>query len=212
MSLLCSPWLYVIVAVAVAVDGFIPVVPSEALVIGLGALSATGRPDVLALVAAAVAGGVAGDRVAYLLGRKAGARACDGKFAAARAKAERALLRYGGVALLIGRFLPYGRTATTMVSGSVPVPLGRFGLFSVLASTVWAVYTVGLGRLGGVAFAGSPLLGVAFGLVLGMILAGVCAIVEKRREAAAAGREAVAAVGAPGREPVGAGPGRSALG
>lgn len=28
-----------------AVDGFVPIVPSEAVVIGLGALSTTGRPN-----------------------------------------------------------------------------------------------------------------------------------------------------------------------
>jgi membrane protein DedA with SNARE-associated domain len=32
-----SPWLYLVVFLAVAVDGFLPVVPSEAVVIGLGA-------------------------------------------------------------------------------------------------------------------------------------------------------------------------------
>ncbi|MDI6098868.1 VTT domain-containing protein [Actinoplanes sp. NEAU-A12] len=195
MSVLCSPWLYLIVAVAVAVDGVVPVVPSEALVISLGAMSATGSPHLLALGAAVVVGGVAGDRAAYLLGRKAGARATAGKVAVARAKAERALLRYGGAALLIGRFLPYGRTASTMTSGSVSLPVGRFHLFSMLASVCWAVYTIGLGRLAGATFAGSPLLGAAFGLLLGTILAGVCAIVEKRRGAAAV---------VPGHEPVAA--------
>jgi membrane-associated protein len=201
MTLICSPWLYVIVAVAVAIDGVIPVVPSEALVISLGALSATGEPHLAALVAAAAAGGVAGDRVAYLLGRKAGARVCRGKLAAAKAKAEQALLRHGGAALLLGRFLPYGRTATTMMSGSVSLPMGRFGLFSLLASVCWAVYSIGLGRLGGAAFADSPLLGVAFGLLIGTTLAGAYAMIEKRREAAAAAacRKLMAAERAAGR-------------
>jgi membrane protein DedA with SNARE-associated domain len=73
--LISSPWLYLVVLVAVAVDGFLPIVPSETLVIGLGALSATGRPNLAALAVAAAAGGMAGDRVSYLLGRRAGRRA-----------------------------------------------------------------------------------------------------------------------------------------
>lgn len=188
MALLCSPWLYVIVAVAVAIDGFLPVMPSEAAVISLGALSATGAPDLLPLIAAAVAGGVAGDQISYLLGRRAGARAATGKLAVARDKAEQALQRYGGGALLLGRFLPYGRTATTMVSGSVSLPRARFGLFSLLASLCWALWTIALGRLGGETFAGSPLLGAAFGLMIGMSLAGLCALAEKRRAAGRARR------------------------
>jgi membrane protein DedA with SNARE-associated domain len=171
MPLVSSPWLYLIVFVAVALDGFIPVVPSETMVIGLGALSATGRPNLVALATAVVAGGMAGDRVSYWLGRKAGARVRKGKLGAAKRKAELALLRFGGAAILAGRFLPYGRTATAMTAGSVQLPRGRFRLFSGLASAAWAAYAIGLGRLGGATFAHSPLLGVAFGLALGLLFA-----------------------------------------
>lgn len=182
MPLICSPWLYVIVFVGVAIDGFVPVVPSEAVVIGLGALSANGSPNVAALATAVVAGGMAGDRVSYLIGRKAGGRVRAGKLAAAKEKAEGALLRHGAVAILVGRFLPYGRTATATMAGSVALPLGRFRLFTALAGAAWAAYAIGLGRLGGAAFADEPLLGAAFGTVLGLILAAVYGVVEKRRD------------------------------
>jgi len=182
--LISSPWLYLIVLAAVAVDGFLPIVPSETLVIGLGALSATGRPNLAALAVAVAAGGMAGDQVLYLLGRKAGRRAARGKLAPARAKAERALLKYGGAAILFGRFLPYGRTATTMTSGSVSLPRDRFRLFSALASAAWAAYAIGLGRLGGATFAHSPLIGAAFGIAIGMTLASLFALVDKRRRPA----------------------------
>jgi membrane-associated protein len=181
MPLISSPWLYVIIFVAVAIDGFVPIVPSETMVIGLGALSASGRPNVVALAAAVIVGGMAGDRVSYLLGRKAGGRVRTGKLAVAKAKAESALLRHGGVAILAGRFLPYGRTATTTTSGSVALPLPRFWLFSGLASAAWAAYVIGLGRVGGATFAESPLMGVGFGLLLGSVLALVHTVVEKRR-------------------------------
>jgi membrane-associated protein len=192
MPLLWSPWLYVIVFVAVAVDGFFPVVPSETVVIGLGALSATGSPNVVALAAAAIAGGMAGDRFTYLLGRKAGGRVTDGRLAVAKRHAERALLRHGGAAILAGRFLPYGRTATAMTAGSVALPLGRFRLFTALAGTAWAIYAIGLGRVGGATFAHQPLLGAAFGVLLGMIMAAVFTTVEKRRAQVAPSFEAPA--------------------
>jgi membrane-associated protein len=185
MPLVSSPWLYLVVAVAVAVDGFLPVIPTEALVIGLGALTASGRPNLLALAAAVTLGGVAGDRVTYLIGRRAGGRLRHRRLVAAKAKAERALLRYGGTAILIGRFLPYGRAATAMTAGSVSMPLGRYGLFTGLASAAWAAYTIGLGRLGGATFAGSPLLGAAFGMGLGLVLGGVHFLVERLRRPAA---------------------------
>jgi membrane-associated protein len=200
MPLISSPWLYVIVAVGVAVDGFIPMLPSEPVVIGLAALSATGRPNVAALAVAVVAGGMAGDRVSYALGRTAGGRVTSGKLAVAKAKAERGLRRYGGAAILVGRFLPYGRTATAMTSGSVAMPRGRFRLWTGLAGAAWAAYAIGLGRLGGATFADSPLLGAVFGMVLGFVLAGIHLVVERRRPAGP-----VAPVEAPERELVGAG-------
>lgn len=174
-----SPWLYLIIFVMVMVDGFLPVVPSEAAVIGLSALSAGGSPNLVALAAAVAGGGMAGDRVAYLLGRKAGGRVATGKVAVARDKAERALLRYGAPAILAGRFLPCGRAATTWTSGSVSLPLSRFRLFSALASTAWAAYMIGLGRLGGSAFADMPLVGAGIGLGFGALLTGAYRLVEK---------------------------------
>jgi membrane-associated protein len=190
MPLLCSPWLYLIVFAAVTIDGFLPVMPSEAVVIGLGALSATGSPELVPLGLTVVAGGVAGDRLSYLLGQRTGGRFRTGKLAMARERAERALHRYGAVAILVGRFLPYGRTATTVTSGAVAMPLGRFRILTILASTAWAAYTIGLGRIGGEAFSGSPLMGVGCGLLLGGILTVVHTVVARRRSARAERREA----------------------
>lgn len=196
MPLICSPWLYLIVFVAVTIDGFFPVMPSEAVVIGLGALSVTGAPHLAALFAVVVAGGIAGDRIAYALGRKAGCRVRNPRLLAAKEKAERALTRYGAAAILVGRFLPYGRTATAMTSGSVLLPMGRFRLFTVLAGVAWAGYVIGLGRLGGAKFADEPLLGAAFGMLLGTVLTGTHTLVVKCRAALerrrAAARPAVA--------------------
>lgn len=173
LPLVSSPWLYVIILVLVAVDGFIPVAMSEAVIIGLGAISATGHPDLALLAGSAIAGGVAGDRISYFVGRKAGARITNGKLAAAKVKAEQALLRQGGAAIVIGRFIPYGRTATTLTAGSVSLAPAPFYLGSAVSNVLWAAYSIGLGRLGGVAFADSPVLAAAFGIALGFLLAGV---------------------------------------
>ena len=181
MPLISSPWLYVIIFLMVAFDGFVPVVMSEAVIIGLGALSAVGSPNLAVLAGAAIAGGMAGDRLSYYVGRKASARIRNGRLAEAKVKAEEALLRQGGAAIVIGRFIPYGRTATTLTAGSVSLPLGPFYLASALSSLLWAAYSIGLGRLGGVAFAESPLLGAAFGIALGFLLAGLHGGVKRLR-------------------------------
>ncbi|WP_051807870.1 DedA family protein [Actinoplanes subtropicus] len=179
MPLISSPWLYVIVFVLVAVDGFVPVAMSEAVIIGLGAISATGSPSLALLAGAAVAGGVAGDRMSYYVGGKASTRFKRGRLAAAIARAEETLLRQGSVALVIGRFIPYGRTAVTLTAGSVRLPLSPFYLGSVVSNVLWAGYSIGLGRLGGVAFADSPILAAAFGIALGFLLAGLHSVAKR---------------------------------
>jgi membrane-associated protein len=173
MPLISSPWLYVIIFLLVAVDGFIPIAMSEAVLIGLGAISATGSPDLAVLAGSALAGGIAGDRISYHVGRKAIARIRNGKLAVARARAEQTLLRQGGAAIVIGRFIPYGRTATTLTAGSVSLPMGPFYAGSVVSGVLWVGYAIGLGRLGGMAFADSPVPAAAFGIALGFLLAGL---------------------------------------
>jgi membrane protein DedA with SNARE-associated domain len=179
MPLISSPWLYLIIFLLVALDGFVPVAMSEAIIIGLGALSTTGSPDIAVLAASAIAGGMVGDRLSYYVGGKAGARIRNGKLAKAKVAAEQALLRQGGAAIVIGRFIPYGRTATTLTAGSVSLPLGPFYLASAVSSLLWAAYSIGLGRLGGVAFADSPLLAAAFGIALGFLLAGLHTVFKR---------------------------------
>ena len=183
LPLISSPWLYVILFLLVTFDGFIPVAMSEAVLIGLGALSMTGPPSLAGLALAAIAGGMAGDRISYHAGRKAGGWIKNGKLAAAKGKAEQALLRQGAAALVIGRFIPYGRTATTLTAGSVALPLGPFTTASAVSSVLWAAYSIGRGRLGGVAFADSPVLAATFGIALGFALAGLHSAAKRLRPA-----------------------------
>jgi membrane-associated protein len=181
MPLISSPWLYVIIFLLVAVDGFVPVAMSEAIIIGLAALSTTGSPHLVPLAVSAAAGGMAGDRLSYYVGSKAGPQLKSGKLARAKEMAERALLRQGAAAIVIARFIPYGRTASTLTAGSVRLALRPFYLASAVSSVLWAAYSLGLGRLGGAAFANSPILGAAFGIALGFLLAGLHSAVKRVR-------------------------------
>ncbi|MGC4891612.1 DedA family protein [Micromonospora sp. DT227] len=190
MHLAGSPWIYVLTALVVMVDGIFPVLPSDSLTICLSALAVAGRPHPVGLLVAAAAGSVAADHLAYLLGRSTFGRLRGirvGALGAALAGAERALERRGGVALLIAHFLPGGRTAATLAAGSVGFPLRRFLPVSVLAGVLWSLYMNGLGRLGGMAFADHPLIGAIPGIVLGAAVAVVLQVRARRaaRRAAA---------------------------
>lgn len=174
-NLMGSPWLYLLVLGLAALDGFLPVIPSETVVIAAAAWSITGGPDALPLVLTAWAGAVVGDVVSHQIGRGAGPlarwfrrRRWGG---ALLGWAERELALRGGMLLISARFIPGGRTATTLTSGIVRYPRPRFVGFAVIAGLLWAVYSVGIGLLGGLAFHDRPLLGVALGIGLSLVIA-----------------------------------------
>src|SRR5690606_20894533 len=74
IPLAASPWIYLLLFAFIVGDSVIPMLPSETLVAGLAAMSATtGQPSMTLLVVAAVAGALLGDNLAYGLGRWWGA-------------------------------------------------------------------------------------------------------------------------------------------
>lgn len=175
-SLVGSPWLYLFVLGLTTVDGFLPIVPAETVVIAAGAYAVTGEPSALGLLAAAWAGALIGDVVSHHLGRGAGpiARWFRGRRwgGTLLGWAERELTARGGMLLVSARFIPGGRTATTLTSGIVRYPRSRFLGFTALAGLLWALYCVGVGALGGMVFQQQPLFGVAMGIGLALTLTG----------------------------------------
>ena len=175
-TLMGSPWLYLLVLALVALDGFFPLVPGETVVIAAGAYAVSGSTQAPALLVAAWAGALTGDLISHHLGRGAGPlarwfrrRRWGG---AMLGWAERELTDRGGMLLISGRFIPGGRTATTLTSDIVGYPRARFLGFAAIAGLLWSLYSVGIGMLGGLAFRTEPLLGVAVGIGLALLLGG----------------------------------------
>jgi membrane-associated protein len=152
-----SPWTYGIVFGVAALDAFFPVVPSEATVITAAVLASQGEGLRLELIIPAAAiGAICGDNVSYWVGRLAGERIAEKVFVGGRRKhldrAHRMLEERGGYLIVIGRFIPGGRTAVTFAAGSLDWAWLRFIKFDVLAGIVWASYASLLGFLGGKSF------------------------------------------------------------
>ncbi|WP_345075164.1 DedA family protein [Phytohabitans flavus] len=187
IPLVTSPWIYLVVFVVVALDAFFPAVPSEAIVVGVSTFAAHGDPSIVGLIAAAAVGAFLGDTVSYGLGRHA---LGSGRFLRARALraahdwAGRTLQSRGGTVLVVSRYIPGGRTAATLVAGSVRYPIQRFWFFTAIAAVSWALYSTGTGYLGGRIFHDHPYQGILAGLALafGLTLAieGVRYLVNRR--------------------------------
>jgi membrane-associated protein len=187
-----SPWTYAVILAVAALDALLPLVPSEATVISAGVLAGAGDLNLAFVIAAGAAGAYAGDSSAYWLGRGLDDRLARRLFRGAkgtdrRAWAERALDRHGGPIIFGARFIPGGRTATTVTAGLLVMRWVRFAAFAALAAVGWASYAALLGYIGGRAFEDNPL----WGLLLGFGIAALTfLVVEVVRRARARSRRA----------------------
>ena len=167
-----SVWTYPILFGICAGDAVFPALPSETAMIVCGIQAARGHLSLEVVIAVGAAGAFVGDNTSYALGRYTGQPVVDRFFSGERAKARlewarRYLKERGTYILVVARFIPGGRTATTFTSGLVHVRwLMRFVPYIFVAAILWAVYGALLGYLGGRLFRDHPLyaLLVAFGI------------------------------------------------
>jgi membrane protein DedA with SNARE-associated domain len=173
-DLASTPWVYLALFGIAMFDAFFPVVPSETLVITLGAFAgAAGDPHLALVVLFAALGALTGDHISYAIGRTAGSRVFARLRLHSRAKRTydrvgRMLNERGGLVIVVARYIPGGRTAATLTTGAIGFPRSSFTGYAVIAAATWAVYSAGLGYLGGVAFEREPLKGIALGLGLAL--------------------------------------------
>ncbi|MGI5269777.1 DedA family protein [Nonomuraea sp. CA-218870] len=171
-QVMSSPWLYLALFALSLLDGFFPIVPAETSVITAGVFAATGEPNLALVIVVAAAGAFAGDHISYLLGLKGGGRLRGRK---AMVWAHGALAERGGLVLVVARYIPGGRTATTLTMGAVRYPRRSFAFFDAIAAISWGLYSGLIGFFGGMAFERDPLKGLLLGLGLAV---GVTAAVE----------------------------------
>ncbi|RUQ96908.1 DedA family protein [Labedella endophytica] len=166
-----SPWVFLLVFLVCALDGFFPPVPGETVVVAAAAIAwSTGAPSLPLLVVATVAGAWAGDLIAYRIGRRLGDEPFrwmrrDG-VRRVRARVDAQLATRPASVLLTGRFLPVARVLVNMAAGTAHVPARRYLPISLAAASAWTAWTIGLAGLAGLLLPSSPLLTAALAVVL----------------------------------------------
>jgi membrane-associated protein len=167
-----SPWSYAFLFGVAALDVIFPLVPSETSVILGGVLASTGDLLLGGVIACAAAGAILGDNTSYGIGRTVGHRLVDRFFKGERRKrvdwAHQQVEERGGYLIVVGRFIPAGRTAVTLAAGMLEMRWRRFISFDVAAGLIWASYAALLGYAGGRTFEENPLYGflIAFAVAL----------------------------------------------
>ncbi|MDX6386230.1 MAG: hypothetical protein QOK34_1459 [Gaiellaceae bacterium] len=167
-----SLWTYPLLLGICAGDALIPAFPSETALIVCGIQAARGNLSLGWVIVCAAVGAFSGDNSSYAVGRWVGTPAVKRFFSGEVAQrrldwARNFLKERGSYVLVVARFIPGGRTATTFTAGLVRLRwLTRFAPYVLVAAILWAVYGALLGYLGGRLFQDQPIyaLLLAFGI------------------------------------------------
>ena len=189
-----SPWVYLVIITVALLDAFLPLVPSETVVIAAGVFAAS-------LVDPTWSGWSrrpppARSSATTCRTRSVGARRTARTMAGTQSTPSRVRLGQPrpGVA---GRHAPRRRPLhpgrphrDDDHDGCGGYPLRRFAAFDLLAATSWALYGALVGFVGGAAFEDEPIKGLALGIGLAL---GVAVLVEVVRHVLARDRSTTGA-------------------
>jgi membrane-associated protein len=192
-------WMYALLFLVIfAETGLVvtPFLPGDSLLFAAGALAATGAFNIWVLIPLLIVAAILGDAVNYAVGDAVGPRVFTsvdrGSFwqrvlnREHLAKAHAFFERYGGKAIILGRFVPIVRTFVPFVAGAGTMTYSTFALYNITGGIVW----VGICTLGGYAFGNVPVVRdnftlVALGIVFVSVLPIVVEFVRHRRQPAA---------------------------
>lgn len=178
---IASPWSLALVALFLIIDGFFPFVPGETFVVAAAAAAAAAGGSVWLVLAVAVPAALAGDLIAYHLGRRLGVERWitpkRPRLARAFRFAQRRLEASPASILITAKFLPFVRVAVSMTAGAGRMPMRRYFPLAVTSVTIYTAFHVAIAALvGSAAFAvlGNPLIAmgiaIAFGVLSGILV------------------------------------------
>ena len=189
-----GPWIYgILFAIIFAETGLVvtPFLPGDSLLFACGALAALGILNPWLTVLLLVIAAIAGDAVNYSAGRFVGPRvfsAHDRTSFWHRAlnhdhldRTHAFFEKYGGKAVVIGRFVPIVRTFVPFVAGAGAMTYAKFAFFNVTGAFLWIGVCFGAGLLfGNVPVVKNNFSLVALGIVAVSLLPIAFELVKKR--------------------------------
>jgi membrane-associated protein len=127
------------------------IVPGDSIVL-IAATAVDGQLEYWALIITVVIGAIAGESIGFLLGRWCGPwirRSALGRRIGEHnwARAERYLVRRGGIAVFISRFLPVLHSLVPVTVGMSPMRYRTFLAWTAPASVIWAIAYVSAGSV-----------------------------------------------------------------
>jgi membrane-associated protein len=145
-------WVYALLFLIVFVEtGLVvmPFLPGDSLLFVVGAMAGAGLLSLPLVLALLLIAAILGDQCNYLIGRYYGdvLLQSESRFFNRKAydQAHAFYDRFGGITIIIARFMPFVRTFAPFVAGVAKMDRSRFTLFNVIGAVVWVV---GIGMAG----------------------------------------------------------------
>ena len=131
-----------------------PFLPGDSLLFVVGTLCGAGLMSLPVAMGLLVVAAILGDQVNYSIGRYFGPKVFQWEnsrlfnrnaFNQAHAFYE----RYGGITIILARFMPFVRTFAPFVAGVAEMTRTKFTVYNVVGALIWVVGLVGAGYLFG---------------------------------------------------------------
>ena len=140
-------WVYALLFAIIFIEtGLVvmPFLPGDSLLFVVGAMCGAGLMNLPLVMSLLLVAAILGDQVNYSIGRHIGPRVWQWEQSrffnkAAFVQAHNFYERYGGVTIILARFMPFIRTFAPFVAGVAEMDRAKFTLFNVVGGAIWVV-------------------------------------------------------------------------
>jgi len=185
-----GPWIYgILFLVIFAETGLVvfPFLPGDSILFIAGTVVATANLNIHVLVIALAVAAILGDSVNYSVGHYIGPRVYDRPdsrwFRKKHLQRTQAFYdRYGGVTIIIGRFVPIIRTFAPFLAGVAGMSYRRFLSYNVVGGIAWIASLTYAGYLfGNIPWVKHNLSFIVVGIVIVSLIPAVTTYLRERR-------------------------------
>jgi len=166
-------WTYLILFVIICCEtGLVifPYLPGDSLLFIGGALAGAGFLNVVILIVTLIGAAVIGDSINYWIGHTLGMKVLEKKYSFVKKehllKTEEYFTKYGGLTIVIARFMPLIRTFAPFLAGVGKMSYRWFFMYNVCGAVMWICAFI----LAGYFFGSIPIVKENFSLVIYAII------------------------------------------
>ena len=150
-------WVYALLFLIIFVETGVvvmPFLPGDSLLFIVGAMCGAGLMNLPLVMGLLLAAAILGDQTNYTIGRYFGPRVFqweESRFFSRRGfdQAHAFYEKYGGITIILARFMPFVRTFVPFVAGVAEMTRSKFTFFNVVGAVIWVVGLLTVGYLFG---------------------------------------------------------------